>query len=174
MPAITSQAPLPVQDPIATPRRRNLGKGEIDQFEGLITFEWLRSLGQLQTQVSQGPTRVSSERLAEQAAAIPATDISGGALNAGLYRLSYYARITQAAGVSSSLTITLSFTDGGIPQSFTFAAMTGNTTTTIQSETKVIEADANTPIRYAVAYASAGAPVMKYRLSVSLEQVQVA
>lgn len=99
--------------------------------------------------------------------AIPIT----GPVTAGLYRLSTYARITTAAGASSSLTVTLGFTDGAVSQTVNGAALTANTTTTWQSLTYLIRADEATSITYATTYASSAAGVMKYSLYVRVERV---
>jgi len=173
MPTVLNQAQFPFQDRVVNPRNAKIPRATLDPNEGLMTFEWQQELTKLVAQVGLSPARVNAVALAEQDAAIGATDVADGALSAGLYQLQYYARITQAAGVSSSLTITLSFTDGGVPQSIVGAAMTGNTTTTIQDATHLIRVDTSTPVTYAVAYASVGAPVMKYSLDVVLSLVQV-
>jgi hypothetical protein len=161
-----SDAPIPLQDPIARP-----GPG---RFAGLLPDVWIDWFTVLTSTVNQAPNRLSAVELTSQGASIGATDFSGGGvLNAGLYRVTYYARITRAAGTSSSLTVTLSWTDGGASCSFAGAAITGNTTTTIQSETKMIRIDSASPVRYATTYASVGMPTMLYSLDVTLEQVKV-
>lgn len=170
---VLNNVPLPIGDRIALGRRSNYRRDEQDPQEGLVGDTWREYFTALTQTVSQGPQRVAADRLTDQAATIAATDISGGGLSAGMYRLTYYMAVTQAAGVSSSLTVTLSWTDSGIPKSQAFAAVTGNTTATIQSGTIAVEVDGSSPIRYAVAYASVGAPVMKYKISVALEQIQV-
>jgi hypothetical protein len=53
------------------------------------------------------------------------------------------------------------------------AAMTGNTTTTVQNATQVLQIDGSTPVTYATTYASSGATAMVYELTVLLEQLQV-
>jgi len=90
---------------------------------------------------------------------------------AGLYRVTWYLRITQAAGVSSSVTVTIAWTESAVALSYSGAAVTGNTTTTTQSDTKLIRADGATPITYATAYASNPASVMTYRLDLIVERV---
>lgn len=170
MPLTLNNAPIPVSDQFvrmpATPR----GQRE-DRNAGLLTdvaIEWLNALG---TTVSSSATRVNAVNLTGQSAAIGATDMSGGGVNSGLYRVSYYMRVTTPASVSSSLTVTLAWTDGGVPQAITFAAATGNTTSTTQSGTQLIRVDSVTPITYAVAYASVGTAAV-YSFDVVLEQVQ--
>ena len=94
-----------------------------------------------------------------------------GRLQSGIYRVSYYARITQAAGVSSSLTVQFRWTDGGVAQTQTAAAITGNTTTSVQQDRLMVRTDRNTSIVFDTVYASTGAPVMQYRLNLALERL---
>lgn len=91
----------------------------------------------------------------------------------GLFRISTYLRITYAAGASSSAQITIGWTDGGVACSDTFSAVTGNTTATTQSGSRLVQADRDTTITYAVAYASSPAAAMSYSLSVRAEALPV-
>lgn len=110
--------------------------------------------------------------LTGQGAAIATTSIpTDGDLSAGLYRVTWYARITTAAGVSSSLTVSFGWTDGAISQTHSGAAITGNTTTTFQSGTLLLRTDAASPITYATTYASNAAGVMRYSLYITLERL---
>lgn len=113
--------------------------------------------------------RLASVALTTQEASIAATDVGASLPAAGLYRVSYYARITRAATTSSSLTVTLSWTDGGVACSQAGAAMTGNTTATVQSDSVVVSVDAATAIQYATTYGTVGATTMQYALSLYLE-----
>ena len=92
-------------------------------------------------------------------------------LVAGLYRLSYYAQVTQAASVSSSLTTQFQWTYNSVTQTLTSAAMTGNTTTTYQGLTFPLRVDYDTSVTYAGTYASSGAPAMQFSLDIALEAV---
>ena len=173
MTLVLSNAPIPLQDPIARARRAGFGD-KPDPQEGVITDPWADWLTRLAGTVNIAPSRLGSVAVGGQTASISATDFSGGSLNAGLYRVSYYAQITQAAGVSSSLTITLTWTAVGVSQSEAFAAITGNTTSTHSAAPNdfFFYADGS-PVKYATTYASVGAPVMSYLLYLSLESVQV-
>jgi hypothetical protein len=169
---VLGNAPLPMTDPIARPRRRELfGEKRTDPLEGLLSDAWADYLSRLAQTVQHAATRISGVSRTEQAAAISATDISGGTLKSGLYRLTYHARITTASELDSSLIVTLSWTDGGVAQSQAGADITGNTTDTLQSASFLIHADASTPIRYATAYGYTGATPMQYRLDVVLEVI---
>ena len=80
--------------------------------------------------------------------------------------------ITTAATTSSSLTVTVGWTEGAVPLTVSGAAMTGNTTTTVQNATQVLQVDGSTPVTYATTHASSGATAMVYELTVLLEQLQ--
>lgn len=171
------QATMPVQDPITIPDRRLSGLldkpgSEPDNLAWLIGPAWVDFMTRVTNVLNKVPVRINSVQLVNQNATISPTDFSGGTLNAGLYRVTYYARITQAAGVSSSLTVTLDWTDGGVSQSFSGAAITGNTTQTYQTDSLLIRSDQISPVRYSTTYASAGVPEMRFSLFVSIEQVQ--
>jgi hypothetical protein len=164
--------PIPLSDPIARPPRKEyVERKQRDPQEGQITQPWVdyfTDQGQTQT---LAPTRQATVELTGQSASIGATDLTGGTFSAGLYRVTYYARVTQAATTSSSLTVTLDWNEGGVTPSFSGAAMTGNTTTTVQSETQLVEIANLSAIRYSTTYASVGFTVMLYKLSVVVEQV---
>ena len=87
-----------------------------------------------------------------------------------LYRVAWYVRVTTAASVSSSVQVTVGWTDGGVVQSTSGAALTGNTTTTQESGSVLVSADAETDVTYAVAYTSVGTD-MAYALSVVVEAI---
>ena len=133
-------------------------------------LDWVTAtlLQPLQTSSQRVTTPVS---LTTQAASISTTPIPSQTLAAGIYRVSVFAAITQAATVSSSLTVTITFTHNGLSKSLSGVALTGNTTTTVQSNTFLIHIDGSSPVSYATTYASAGATPMQYALDVILERV---
>lgn len=141
--------------------------------EGHLSDPWARWFGQLQETLKSYPTKRRVVSLSAQTKEITATDLGPGGLAAGLYRVEYYARITTAAGVSSSLTVTFAWTDGGVAQSWSGAAMTGNTTATNQSGALLIRIDKATAVNYSATYASAGGggADMQYSLDMALVQV---
>lgn len=89
----------------------------------------------------------------------------------GLYRTTFSLRITQAATVSSSAQVTLGWTQASVSATQTFAAVTGNTTATQQSDSVTVLSDAGTPITYAVVYASVGATPMLYSFDAFVEGI---
>ena len=120
------------------------------------------------------PNIMKHTALTNQNTSLSATAFQGFVLQAGLYRVSYHARITTPAttgAATSSLTVTIAWTDGTVGQSLAGAAMTGNTTTTRQSDVYLIRADASTNVTYATTYASNTASQMKYSLDLILEHV---
>lgn len=93
---------------------------------------------------------------------------------AGLYRVTYYLRVTTLPGTSFSLTPTLTWRDGGVSKSQTFAALTGapgTLPTAFQSNQLSVMADSGTVIALSVAYASVGSPAAIYALNATVELV---
>ena len=158
-----------MQDRVAAASTPGL-RAELDTQSGAITPPWLEWLAHLAATLDKAPQRLSSVSLTAQAASIASTALKTG-LTAGLYRVSYYARITTAAGTSSSLTVTFGWTDGAVTPSQSGAAITGNTTTTIQSGTLLIRVDANTAVNYSTTYASTPASAMQHSLDLFLEEM---
>lgn len=109
--------------------------------------------------------------LTAQAASIGATPVPIASVQPGLYRVSWYLRITTPATVSSSVSVTLGWTDGSVNCTRTGAAVTGNTTSTTQSGTELLRLDAATALTYATTYATVGATPMQYRLDLTVELV---
>lgn len=163
--------PMPLGDPIARPIRPEFIGGKVDPRAGTMPDSWVKFLTSVTQTVSQQPLRIRASSSTGQTASITSTNLTAGAISTGLYRITHYTRVTQAASSSSSLSVTYAWTDGGVPQSITFAAITGNTTTTNDSRTFSVHADAASPITYATTYASVGGTVMAYRLDIWLEQI---
>jgi hypothetical protein len=143
----------------------------VDQ-NGLIEFTvWVPYFVARDQQLAEASvTVVHPAPLTSQAAAIGATPLSVGS-SGGLYRVNVYARITQAATASSSLTPTFRWTEGVVAQSRTYTALTGNTTTTILVDVFPLRIDANTALTYETAYASVGATPMQYSLEIAVERL---
>jgi hypothetical protein len=161
--ALTS--PLPVESTLDT--TSSDGKRT-----GYISEDWSNWLRNLMARVDTTPQRqAKATRLQTQGAAIATTALALGTLQAGLYRVSYRTRVTRAATTSSSLTVTLSWTDAGIPCSQSGVAMAGNTLGTQQNGTLLIRIDPSTGISFATAYATVGATPMQYELEIVVEAV---
>lgn len=169
---VLNVVPLPTQDPIAHIRRPEF-RDRKDPREGQVTQPWVDYFTALGTSQEASPIRIAQVGVTAQSASIAATDMSNGNLSGGFYAVSFYARITQAATTSSSLEVIVDWTEGGLAQSHTFAAITGNTVTSLLSDgLPLILVDPLSPIRYSTTYASVGGTVMQYELYIVLTQVQ--
>jgi hypothetical protein len=142
------------------------------RFPFFISTEWSNWLQQSLVPRAEGSAQVSAVVvLTGQAASIGTTPVPMTAIQPGLYRVSWYLRVTQAATTSSSIQVTLGWTDGAVNCSRSGAAETGNTTSTTQSGEAFIRIDGVTPINYSTTYASVGGTPMKYRLDLVVELV---
>lgn len=153
-------APFPADDPLVD--RKTLTATQ-------VFIDWVTALT---TDVDASAARLTSVTAETQSASIATTPFALGALASGLYRVTYFARITQAATTSSSLTPTVSFTHGGVSCSFSGTAMTGNTTSTVGTGSFLLSIDASSPVSYSTTYASVGGTVMKYLITFVVEQVE--
>ncbi len=165
-------APLPAYDPIAI-GKVVLPDGEEIEVRSFVGFSWDKYLADMGVQVAARPERVSVVDISGQTASIGATPLPIGSITHGVYRISYYARITTAAGVSSSLTVEFDWPDGGVSVTHTGAAITGNTVTTFQDDVITMDVDSSGPIRYNTTYASDAAGAMAYKLVITCEKVDV-
>ena len=164
-------APLPSEDAIAEGSIL-LGKEKVP-VSVHVTTEWERWFGAVGMDVADSPARVSATDLSGQAASIAPTALPIGSISHGVYRISYYARITTPATTSSSLTVAIDWPDSSVSCTFTGAAITGNTTATFQQDIVTMDVDANGPIQYSTTYASVGATPMAYKLVITCEKVDV-
>jgi hypothetical protein len=141
-----------------------------------ITREWVRYLQSIVDILNVAARKLALTSLTGQTASLSATALDTGALDPGVYRVSYAARITTAASTSSSVTITISWMDGNVAQTQSGAAMTGNATTTQQNASFLIHVGPNTlssndVVKYATTYASSGGTAMQYSLYVMVESL---
>lgn len=149
------------------PRNNTVLKG----LKQTIEYIWDNWFQVVASAIASTPQEIGEVDLTAQSTSLSSTALVTPALPGGAYRVSYYARITRAASVSSSLTPQIAWTDGGVACSYTGAAMTGNTTSTTQSGVIALVADANTTINYLTTYASAGGTSMQYSLVVRAEEL---
>jgi hypothetical protein len=152
-------APAPLRDPIAR------------KSDGLMTAPWVTWFTQLTTDLDAAPERLDSVTVTGQTASISPTALDVGSLSQGLYRVTWRARITQAATVSSSLVVTVGYTESAITMSESGTAITGNTTSTVASGSFLVAVDQGTPITFSTTYASTGASVMAYTLTIVAEEM---
>lgn len=145
------------------------GVAIVEKEDGSITNFFRLLWQQLIDGFQQTPTR-SGVGFQGQAAALPTSTLYLVLVD-GTYRVSYYMRKTTADGVSSSLTVTLGWTESGIPQSMPLPALTLDTVAAIQEGSHVLVVDQETTITMAVAYTSNTPGTMKYRLDAAVEQL---
>jgi hypothetical protein len=156
--------PIAVADPVNHPLAAKLPRF-------LMSKGWIRYFSEQRGSIDQKPTRRVAVRATGQTASIATTPLPLGSIPPGVWRISYRFRITTPATTSSSLTFTLAWEEGGVTQSESGAAETGNTTTSGQFGTLIIRVDTATPISYATTYASVGATPMAYDLDVVAEEL---
>ena len=162
-----SQPAPPLYEALAVPEER-----QQRPFPKLVmAVRWVQYFSGLVTQINTAASRLVHVRLVLQQATIPTTGLPLGTIVAGVYRVSYRARVTQAASNSSSFTVTISWTEGGVAQSRVAAAFAGNSVTTYDFATIVLRADANTPVSYATTYQSNGATSMQHDLDLVAESL---
>lgn len=159
----TPEAP-PLQEPFEDVDLAS-GKGN-----GYFSRQWINWFDTVWSALARGSAVIKRLTKTEQTAAIAATALALGTLAAGLYRVSWYLRVTQAASVSSAVTFSVNHTDGGIACTQTAPALTTNNTGQPQSGSFMVKIDASAPVLYAVAYASVGTP-MQYALDLVVEAV---
>lgn len=129
---------------------------------------WFRSLIDAVNAATLG---VATVTLAAQSASISTTDALPDTGASGLFRVSWFLRVTQAATTSSSVAVTVGWTDGSVALTSSGAALTGNTTSTYQTGSLLVQADAATALTYSTTYSSTGATAMQYGLSLTAERV---
>jgi hypothetical protein len=140
----------------------------------LVTPRWRRWFLNLRSAVDLSQRSIVVPPQTDQSATLPVTDMDNGALSAGLYSVSWYLAVTIADGVSSSAQVAIAWVDNGNNKSYTGAAMTGNTTSTVQvNEAITIYSDAASPITYSVTYASNTPGQMHYDFRPVLQSVSL-
>ncbi len=136
-----------------------------------MTYRWytyFRGQGQL---IDQGPTRIGSPiALANQSTSIGTTSITSETLTAGLYRVTYYLRVTTPDGVTSSIRLNLAWDDTGVSCTHNFTALTNDTVTLPASESFMLNLS-QPPLSYSTTYASNTPAKMRYSLEIVLESV---
>jgi hypothetical protein len=139
-----------------------------------VTDPWARYFNTHSEQLSRAALRlVAPISLTDQSASIASSAICPNQVASGLYRITYYVRVTTVGSVSSSIQVNFAWTDHGVAQTFSGTAVAGNTTTSWGSEDKTVYIDAQTAITYSTTYASNLAAEAKYQVYVMIEQVAI-
>ena len=105
-------------------------------------------------------------------ASLGATDLNLGSLTDGRYRVTVYLRITTPAGVSSSVTPFVNFTDDGVACTMTGAALTANAANQPLSHVFQMDVQAPGPIQVGTTYVSNPAGAAIYKITATAERVQ--
>lgn len=104
--------------------------------------------------------------------AIPATDFDGGSLATGLYELMLWSRVEIPDAVSSSVQITITYTSGGVVQTFVGTLVNGNLTTSKSQQSIPLWIDEGTAVTYQTSYASNTPNAMEYHVAIALQLVK--
>lgn len=143
-----------------------------DPKSGSATADWTRWLLELFGVVSSQPTVLGTRiNVKNQNASIPLTAFPTPALQGGLVRVSWYLRITAVDPVSSSVSVTIGYTESGLALSVTSTPVSGNTLSSVQTGTALLLTDQATAVTYRTTYVSNTAGTMKYRFAAVVEQV---
>jgi hypothetical protein len=146
----------------------NTGAGQ-----GIILNKPIIKYNNISTVSNGVPSEFATVDLTAQSASISsATLYAVPASGAGVYRISYYMKVTQAATTSSSVTLTLGWTDRDDSTVASVVVPTpANATdsTSIVSGTLVVDAALSTNLTYLTTYASTGATAMQYKLRLKVE-----
>lgn len=152
--------PPPLRDPVVNDSGGALGT-------------WGKWFMALRNAVAVSTPTVGATRLQGQNTSLATTPLATVTLSAGLYRLTQYVRVTRAATTSSSIQVTVLWTDNGVAMSSAGVAQIGNTTSTFESRTVTVRIDAMTTLRYSTTYASVGGTTMLYSVDILAEALQV-
>lgn len=126
-------------------------------------WSYIQYLEGQEQRTQQTAQRLIRTTVPARSTSIGTTPFTLPALAAGLYRVTFYFRITVADGVSSSLLVTISSTDGAIACLQASTAYAGNATNRPQSGSFLVRCDGATPLNYATTYVSGGGgPAMQY------------
>lgn len=110
--------------------------------------------------------------LTGQNAAIAPTDFVGGDIVTGLYLLSIWSRVEVPDGVSSSVQVTITYTSGGVIQTFVGTNVNGDTTTSKSQQSEPLWIDEGTSVTYETSYSSTTPNTMEYALAIALQLVK--
>lgn len=153
----------------------------LDAQSGIVSGDWSQWFTALQLRSNSQPLSIGLTAtgappvlLTGQTAGIVTTSIPLPALAGGAYRINWYLSKTVADGVSSSATVTVTWTEqtSGLTKSLSGAALTLDTTAAVQSTgTPLIMVQQATAITYAVAYASNTPNKMTYTLAIQVEEL---
>lgn len=143
----------------------------LDGLPNPFAREWRDYLQTLQNVGQASPQILQEASIAGNTAAIPTTLLALPSVSAGFYRVSVYFLVTIPAGVTSSLQVTIGWTDHGLAASRVIPALVNGALAANGGDCIPLHVDDNSPITYTVAYASNPANQMTYDLGVIAEQL---
>lgn len=162
-------SPIPSDSPFTGPIVRDPQTGEMRP--PYMSEDFANWLLEQQTRINQAPASIGDAvSLTNQSASLGATP-AFVATTTGVYRVSVFARVVQAATTSSSLSATIGATDKTIAYTVALTAVTGNSTGTVLQGSVLVRCDQAQAINYSTTYASVGATAMQYDLVVTVELV---
>lgn len=149
----------------------------VDQGTGKKSYplsqEAINWLVPLTNSVNAAPEQVGTFiDLTGQNAAIPPTDFVAGDIVTGLYLLSIWSRVEVPDGAASAVQVTVTYTSGGVVQTFVGTNVNGNTTTSKSQQIVPLWIDEGTSVTYETAYSSGTPNAMEYALSIALQLVK--
>ncbi len=134
-----------------------------------VTLSWLRWFRAILIRVMAAPQIVAKVRYASQTAAVAEAALYKAPFN-GMYRISWYIRISYPATVSSSVQPIFTWTSGGFTWiGTTENPITDNTATTSRSGVVILRADEGTEILHTCSYSFVGADAMIYDFEAVVE-----
>ena len=167
---LLEDAPLPQEDALVRLPRQGMAK---DPLAWRMSDSYIGFFTRMSTNVNLAPARINNFAEVDFSSSIPLTDLSGGALSSGLYELRSWVTLVAAAGVTSSLVLTFSWTYRGVSHTASATVLS----TDIVSENASLGvpmffSDANSPIQVSTTYASNPPATMAYDIYVALLRVQ--
>lgn len=166
-----NNAPWPGASENWVDRVQDKATGKVNYPLSQEAIDWLLPLT---NSVNAAPVQVGRFiDLVGQDDAIPADELGDGEdLPTGLYLLSIWSRVEVPDGALSSVQVTVTYTSGGVIQTFVGTNVNGNTTTSKSQQIVPLWIDAGTSITYQTAYSSGTPNAMQYALSIALQLVK--
>ena len=162
-------APFPYDVPVSPETfDRDTGKKIRSPYFAQEHIDWWL---EQQRRVEDGPEQLGTVSLSAQSADIAATPVPMPDLTAGMYRVSYYVRVTRAGSVSGEIQIQIGWTDGTIALTSAGTNLTANTTSTFEQRTLFLAVAANVSITYEAIYNDGGGTAMQYKLEIVVEKL---
>jgi len=160
---VLNYAAAPVRDAVSEPNP--------DTKKQMLTRPWVDWFAALGMRIDEQTRKLDVIEMYNLSGGFGVTPIPLSVADQGIFRITYYTRIMQQAATSSSVQVTIGWTDGAITCFQAFPPMTGNTQGTTQSNTIMVRNDQASPLTYQVTYASNAAGQMRYSLVIMVEQV---